>query len=63
MLEVHGSSVSSALHIRLRILCSHLDIVRQLPSSLLTLFLLRLSNSMIIVYAIDSLEDLREVVS
>lgn len=63
MLKVHGSSVLSALCIRLHILCSHLDIVSQLPPSLLTLFLLRLSNSIIIVYAIDSPEDLREVVS
>lgn len=45
------------------ILSSHLDMVSHLLLSLLTSFLLRLGNSMIIVYCIDSLEDLKEVVS
>lgn len=48
--------------IRLFILSFHLDIVSHLPASLLTSFLLRRSNSAIVVY-IDSLQDLREVVS
>lgn len=63
MLNVHGFSVQSTLHVRLFILSSHLDMVSHLLPSLLTSFLLRLGNSMIIVYCIDSLEDLKEVVS
>lgn len=45
--------VQSILHTRLFILSSHLDIVCHSPPSLLTLFWLRLSNSVIIVYIED----------
>lgn len=63
MLKVHGSSVPSTLRYQIVYPQFPFRYSKHLPLSLLTLFLLRLSNSMIVVYAVDSLEDLGEVVS